>query len=208
MTNISKRIALYCRVSTTDQSTGTQLEDLRRYARVKGLPIHAEYIDAGISGATAKRPALDRLMDDAKMRCFDTVLVWRFDRFARSTSHLLTALAEFRSLGIDFLSYHENLDTSTAMGSAMVTIVAAIAELERSIIRERVTAGVQRAMRTRKLAMRTWGRVPVEQAQPETLAKILQLRKDGLGYQRIGKAVGLSSATVRNVLKRQEDLAA
>lgn len=208
MTNNSKSIALYCRVSTQDQHTGMQLEDLRRYATARGLTIYAEYIDESISGAVAKRPALDRLMDDARKRRFDGVLVWRFDRFARSTTHLLTALEEFKSLGIDFFSYHENLDTSTAMGAAMFTIVAAIAQLERSIMKDRVTAGVQRAMRTRKLEGKTWGRVPVDQAQPETLATILKLRKDGLGCHLIGKAVGLSSRTVWKVLQRNTAAAA
>ena len=99
------RVALYCRVSTSDQSTESQLLDLRRYVTDRSWQSYKEYCDNGISGTKDSRPALDQLMDDAKKRKFDIVLVWRFDRFARSTRHLINALEEFRSLGIDFVSY-------------------------------------------------------------------------------------------------------
>ena len=139
------RVAIYCRVSTLDQSTDSQLLDLRRYTRERGWNIFKEYCDNGISGTTESRPALNRLMDDAKKRKFDVVLVWRFDRFARSTRHLINALEEFRNLGIDFVSYQENIDTSSPLGSAIFTIISAVAQLERDIIAERVKAGLRRA---------------------------------------------------------------
>ena len=131
-----KKVALYYRVSTADQSITMQQADLRRYAKARGLTIYKEYSDEGVSGTKAKRHSLDRLMDDARKRHFDVVGVWRFDRFARSTKHLVTALEEFQHLSIDFISYSENIDTSSPMGKAMFTVVAAIAELEHSIIKE------------------------------------------------------------------------
>jgi len=138
-------VALYCRVSTTDQSTESQLLDLRRYTSDRGWIIFNEYLDEGISGTKDKRPALDQLMADSKKRRFDTVLVWRFDRFARSTKHLILAMEEFKNLGIDFVSYQENIDTSSPLGGAIFTIISAVAELERDIIAERVKAGLRRA---------------------------------------------------------------
>lgn len=107
--------------------------DLRQYAMARGLTVR-EYVDAGFSGAKQSRPALDRLMDDARKRQFDCVLVWRFDRFARSTKHLLLALEEFRSLGVQFISYQENIDTTSPLGQALFTIVSAVA-----IVRKRLS---------------------------------------------------------------------
>ncbi len=143
--NSTPRVALYARVSTTDQSTDSQLLDLRRYVRERGWNIFREYVDEGISGSKDSRPALNELMNDAKKRKFSVVLVWRFDRFARSTKHLILALEEFKSLGIDFVSYQENIDTSSPLGSAIFTIISAVAQLERDIIAERVKAGLRRA---------------------------------------------------------------
>jgi DNA invertase Pin-like site-specific DNA recombinase len=141
----SKRVGIYKRISTVDQSVGMQDADLKRYCEQRGLEVYKVYCDEGISGAKDRRPALDQLMNDARKRKFDIVLVWRFDRFARSTKHLITALEEFRHCGIEFISYQENIDTSSPMGKAMFTIVAAVAELERGIIAERVTAGLRNA---------------------------------------------------------------
>ena len=195
-----KRVALYYRVSTADQSITMQQADLRRYAKARGLTLYKEYSDEGVSGTKAKRPALDRLMDDARKRRFDVVGVWRFDRFARSTKHLVTALEEFQHLSIDFISYSENIDTASPMGKAMFTIVAAIAELEHSIITERVTAGVRQAITKRK----SWGRRPVEAVDPTISTTVLRLKRQGLGCHRIGHKLGLSSRTVWKVLQRQK----
>jgi len=139
------RVALYARVSTTDQSTDSQLLDLRRYVSERGWQSFKEYCDNGISGTKDSRPALNELMNDARKRRFDMVLVWRFDRFARSTRHLINALEEFKNLRIDFVSYQENIDTSSPLGGAIFTIISAVAQLERDIIAERVKAGLRRA---------------------------------------------------------------
>ncbi len=192
-----KRLAIYCRVSTSDQDVDMQLQDLRRYAESRGLEVVQEFTDSGISGAARKRPALDRLMDAARKRQFDSVAVWRFDRFARSTKHLLDALDEFRHLGIDFVSYQENLDTSSPLGEAIFTIVAAVAQLERNIIIERVRAGVAKARPTRKY----WGRVPIEVKEPKKAEVMERLRKEGKSIHVIAREVGLSSRTVWRVLK-------
>lgn len=141
----SPRAALYARVSTNEQDPDLQLADLRRTAEQRGWTVAGEYIDQGISGAKASRPDLDRLMEAARARKIDVVAVWRFDRFARSTQHLLVALEEFRALGVDFVSVREAIDTSTPMGKMVFTLIAAVAEMEREMIRERVQAGVDRA---------------------------------------------------------------
>jgi len=187
-----KRAALYYQVSTSDQSTAMEEGGLRRFAKARGFTVYDEYKDAAISGATKSRPALDRLTDDARKRRFDVVLVWRFDRFARFTMHLLSALNEFRHLSIDLISYNENMDTSSPMGEAMFTVAAAIAKLERDIIRERVTAGVRQAMKKR----RSWGRRRIEDTDPALCTQILDLRRQGLGLVAIGKRIGVSSRTV------------
>ena len=145
-TNRSLRAALYARVSTTGhgQDVGLQLEELRQVAAQRGWTA-TEFIDDGVSGSTDSRPALDRMMADARAGRLDLIAVWRFDRFARSTRHLLVACEELRGAGVDFLSLREQVDTSTPMGRAMFTIIAAINELEKDILRERVVAGVRRA---------------------------------------------------------------
>ena len=152
-----------------------------------------EYVDEGISGTRSTRPALDRLMADARRRKFDTVAVWRFDRFARSTKHLVAALEEFKHLGIDFVSYQENLDLGSPMGEAMFTIIAAIAKLERDIIAERVKSGLRRA---RKEGTRL-GR---PKAKLNRL-KAARLKSQGLSVRAIAKELGCSSATVHRCLK-------
>ena len=128
---MTKRVAIYVRVSTKDQSVDMQLNDLERYSKERSLSVFKMYKDNGVSGTKETRPALSQLMDDAKKRKFDIVLVWRFDRFARSTKHLVTALYEFRNLGIDFISYQENIDTSSPLGEAIFTIISAMSKLER-----------------------------------------------------------------------------
>src|SRR6267154_5133697 len=141
------RTALYARVSTSDkgQDPEVQLRELREYCQRRGFTIDGEYVDVGVSGSKDSRPELNKLMLDAAKRKFDAVVVWRFDRFARSVSHLLRALETFRSVGIEFVSYSEAIDTSTAVGKMTFTVLGAVAELERSLIIERVRAGVRNA---------------------------------------------------------------
>src|SRR5439155_17902363 len=149
---MSKRVALYARISTVTkgQDVETQLIPLRQWAELKGYSVFREYIDVGISGSKERRPALDLLMNDARHHRFDILAVARFDRFARSVKHLLTALATFESLQIDFISLSESIDTTTPMVKAVFTILGAIAELERNLIRERVIAGMDRSRRQGK----------------------------------------------------------
>jgi DNA invertase Pin-like site-specific DNA recombinase len=148
-----KRAALYMRVSTKGhgQTTETQALALRDYVGHRGFEIVHEYRDEGISGSKDSRPALDRLMKDARGRKFDVVVVARFDRFARSVSHLLRALEEFSHLGVDFVSLSESIDTSTPMGKMIFTVLGAVAELERNLIKERVHMGISRARKQGKI---------------------------------------------------------
>jgi len=187
------RVALYARVSTTDQSTDSQLLDLRRYIRERGWDIFKEYVDEGISGTKDSRPALNELMNDAKKRKFDVVLVWRFDRFARSTRHLINALEEFKNLRIDFVSYQENIDTSSPLGSAIFTIISAVAQLERDIIAERVKAGLRNAVEAGKQLGRPRGTSLDVEA-------IHRLKSEGLSFLQIAKRVGTSKSSVARVL--------
>lgn len=141
------RVVLYARVSTVNhgQDVGLQLDELRRVAQQRGWQVAGEYVDEGISGSKESRPALDKLMAAARGGKIDLVAVWRFDRFARSTQHLLSALDEFRSLGVDFISVREAVDTSSPVGKVLFTLIAAISEFEKALIIERVKAGVARA---------------------------------------------------------------
>jgi len=147
------RVAIYARVSTLNgQDPQLQTRELREYADRRGWKLAGEYVDIGISGSKEKRPQLDRLMADAHKRKFDVVCVWRFDRFARSVSHLLKALETFKALGIDFVSYSEQMDTSTPAGKMVFTVLGAVAELERSLIVERVIGSlIQHRYRTPQL---------------------------------------------------------
>lgn len=145
MANAPVRVAIYGRVSTASQHPETQLSELKRYAEAREWTVTAELVDVGISGAKERRPALDQLMALARKRKIDAVLVWRFDRFARSVKHLVSALEEFQALGVDFVSLSESVDTSTPSGKMLFHVMAAVAEFERSLIRERVVAGIARA---------------------------------------------------------------
>jgi DNA invertase Pin-like site-specific DNA recombinase len=142
-----RRAALYVRVSTNDQSTDAQESELRDYAKNRGWLVHEVYKDKGISGAKAQRPALTKLFADCRKRAVDVLVVWKFDRFARSLKQLVGALEEFRALGIDFVSCTEAVDTSIPTGELIFQIFGAIAQFERSLIAERVKAGIAQAKR-------------------------------------------------------------
>src|ERR1700737_832318 len=141
------RVAIYARVSTANngQDPTMQTRELREYCERRGWTVAGEYVDVGISGTKEKRPELDHLMADAHRRKFDGVIVWRFDRFARSVSHLLRALETFNALGIAFVSLSEQMDTTTPTGKMVFTVLGAVAELERSLIAEGVRAGLRNA---------------------------------------------------------------
>jgi DNA invertase Pin-like site-specific DNA recombinase len=187
------RVGVYARVSTSEQNSENQLIDLRRYAEQRGWKLQKEYVDHGVSGAKDSRPALDALMQDARRRKLDVVLVVKFDRFARSARHLLNALDEFRSLGIDFCSLYDAVDTTTPYGKAMFTIAGAMAELERELIRQRVRNGVQKARERGKRLGRPRLYVDAD--------RIRTMRKEGCSINAIRKALKLSWLVVAQVLK-------
>ena len=187
------KIVLYARVSTDGQDPEVQLQALRAHTTQRGWTIVEEFVDHGYSGAKEKRPALDRMMKAAWTAKFQAVLVWRFDRFARSVKHLITALEHFRSLNINFISLQEQFDTSTPIGHAMFTIIGAMAQLERDIIRERVKAGLDRA-RSRGVRL---GR-PLAQANPNEVAV---LKQQGLSLPEIAKRLRCSRSTVKRRLR-------
>ena len=188
------KVAIYARVSTSHQGVDLQLSDIRDYCERRGWEITREYVDVGISGVKEKRPELDALLDNAHRRYFDTVVVWRFDRFARSTKHLLSALEEFRSLGIQFISYQENIDTSSPVGQALFTMVSAVAQLERDLIRERVVAGLRNAKSKGKRLGRP--------SKVKDSSVITRFRSEGQSYRQIAKALGVSPATVYAIEKK------
>ncbi|MCP4933641.1 MAG: recombinase family protein [bacterium] len=166
---LKNRTALYMRISTPDQKPDLQIDNLREYSRRADLKIVHEYLDIAVSGRKQGRPRLNALMKAARAHEFDRVLVWKFDRFARSTKHLLSALDEFNYLGICFISVQDQIDTSSPMGKAMFTIIGAMAELESSLISERVTAGMKAA----KARGRRLGRPPIStllRGEAESLA--------------------------------------
>jgi DNA invertase Pin-like site-specific DNA recombinase len=183
------KVALYARVSTEGQNPEAQLAALRSHVANRGWEIVEEFVDRGYSGAKERRPALDRMLKAAWAGKFQTVLVWRFDRFARSVKHLITALEQFRHLNINFISLQEQFDTSTPIGQAMFTIIGAMAQLERDIIRERVKAGLDRA---RAQGIRL-GR-PSAEADPD---QIFLLKQQGLSLKEIADQLHCSRSTVR-----------
>ena len=203
-----KRACLYLRVSTAskskrgdasafDQDPAVQEQPLRELLVQRGWALHQVYSDRA-SGAKERRPGLDALMADARRGAFDVVVVWRFDRFARSVKQLVLALEEFRSLGIDFVSHQEALDTSTPMGKAMFTIIAAMAELERSVIRERVVAGLEYARHRGTRSGRGIGR-PRKVFRRDQVA---ELRRRGVPWREIARTLGVGVGTVRRAVQQ------
>ena len=188
-----KKAAIYARVSTHDQDPDMQLMALRDYAEKRNFNVYKEYVDY-TSGKNNDRVGLNQLFEDVRKRKLDIVLVWKFDRFARSTKDLVTALDEFNNLGIDFISYQENIDTTSALGKAIFTIIAAIAEFEKEIIVDRVKAGLQKA----RLKGVRLGRKPVAK---ETHIKLHRLRKKGLSIRQIAKKLKLSIGVISKYLK-------
>jgi len=187
------RVAVYARVSTLGkgQDTEVQLRELREYVSRRGWQLAGEYVDVGISGAKERRPQLDRLVADAHRCRFDAVAVWRFDRFARSVSHLLHALETFKALGIEFVSLSEQVDTSTPTGKMVFTVLGAVAELERSLIVERVKAGLRNARAKGKRL----GRPPKDL----DTGIVFALRREGLGWRAIAKQLGVGVGTLYRV---------
>lgn len=201
MKNKNLRAALYSRISTVDkgQEINMQADELRAYAAARNWEV-IEYSDKGISGAKDNRPGLNQLMRDAKARRFDVVLCWRLDRFGRSLKHLLTALDEFNSMGISFVSLRDSIDFSTAAGKLMFSIVGAFAEFERGILRERVKAGMLHARNVKKIHI---GRKPTA---PVYLARIIDLfEKEKGSVRQIAHKVNIPRATVQRTLKQYRE---
>ena len=190
----SKLIAIYCRTSTDKQTTGleAQRRSLEDYCRNKGITNYLVFEDSGVSGSKSSRPQLDKLMDEVRIGNIDTVLVYSFSRFARSTQFLINALEEFAKLGVNFISLSENVDLSTALGRAMFTIISAIATLERELIREKVLCGLANAKAN-----------GIRLGRKKTLndALIRELHSKGYKHSEIALLVKCHPSTISKILK-------
>jgi DNA invertase Pin-like site-specific DNA recombinase len=190
------KAAIYARVSTANngQDPKMQTRELEEYCRRRVWEISGVYVDNGAHGDQESRPALNRLMADAHRRRFDAVAVWKFDRFARSVSHLLRALETFKTLGIDFVSFSEQVDTSTPTGKMVFTVLGAVAELERSLICERVRAGLRNARAKGKRLGRP--RVSADST------RIAHLRAQGRSRSAIARELGIGKTTAMRAFAR------
>ena len=191
-----KRAAIYARVSTNGQTTDNQLRELRKVAKRHDWKISGEYVDHGVSVAKGrdKRPELDKLLKAANRREFDIIMAWSVDRLGRSLQHLVGLLDDIHAKGVDLYLHQQNIDTSTPSGKAMFQMAGVFAEFERSMIQERVRAGLERAREQGKVL----GRPKVS---PRTEALILRKRAEGLGILKIAKEVGVGTSVVQRVLK-------
>ena len=185
-----KSVAVYMRVSTKEQELTTQDSVLTDYCKKREWNIYKKYTDRGISGAKDSRPELNKLKKDAKRKKFDIVLVYRYDRFARSTQHLINSLADFESLDIDFVSYNEGIDTTTPQGKLFFTMVSGFAEFERNIIRERVKDGVARAIKEKG----TWGRRKIKFNEHYAKKEV----DKGRSIRSVAKELGINHQTLYN----------
>lgn len=189
------KTAIYARISTNieKQDLDTQLLPLKEYCKQRGWSIAEIYTDE-ISGSKESRPSLDRLMTDAHKRKFDAVLVFRFDRFSRSTKQLVNSLETFRSLGVNFISYQESIDTSTPAGQMMFTMISAFAQFERSIIQERVKAGIAKARQKGKILGR-----PKRKITETQMEKIQELRKQDFSIREIATQTGINKTKIGTI---------
>ena len=183
--------ALYCRVSTADQTTENQVLELKKVADKMGWTVTDTFTDV-ISGAKNKRPGLDALMKGVTRKDFDVVMCWDVSRLGRSLPHLVTLLEEFHSKKVDLYLHVQGIDTTTPSGKAMFQMMGVFAEFERSLIQERIKAGLDRARSQGKRL----GRPPVP---PIQIQKIKRLRNEGLPYRKIAKRTGLSVCTVHRL---------
>ena len=191
-----RRAALYARVSTGEdrQTPETQLRHLREYAERRGFSVAGEYVDEGSGRSEEGRPAYQRLREGARRRAFDIVLVWRYDRFARSTQALVNALKEFQALGVDFISHQEQIDTTTPQGEMVFGFMASLAQFESSLISERVKAGMQRAKEEGKHV----GRPPIPE---DTQEKVRQLYDQDVSINQIAERLDIAYGTAWNYVQ-------
>lgn len=194
------RAAIYARVSTSNgQDPAMQIQELKEYCKLRDWIIYDEYVDRGISGASDSRPQLDRLMADAHRRRFDIVAVWKFDRFARSVSHLLRALETFRSIKVHFVSMTEQIDTSTPAGVMVFTVLGAVSALEKSLIAERVKAGL-RAAKTKGTRL---GRPPLKTLSATEIRQLRRERRKGrVSFSALAKKFGTTTWTAYYLCQR------
>jgi putative DNA-invertase from lambdoid prophage Rac len=198
------KVAVYARVSTTDQHCQVQLTELRRYTEARGWEIAQEYIDQGVSGAKSSRPALNHLMQDALTRQIDTIVVYKIDRFGRSVRDLVNNIESLSAAGVRFIAITQGIDTdaSNPASKLLLHILSAIAEFERELIRERVTAGLKAAKQRGTRSGRAIGR-PVNVFDRE---KARQLKQDGLSLRQIASQLGVPTATVMRGLRAIRDV--
>jgi len=191
------KTALYARVSTGNgqQDPEMQLAELRQFAAARGWTVAGEYIDQGVSGSKDRRPQLDRLMTAARQRKIDVILVWKLDRFARSLKHLVCALSDFESLGVQFVALRDNLDLTTPAGRLMTQMIGAFAEFERSLIQERVRAGLRNARAKGK-------RLGRPQRTDVTAGQIRELREAGKSWRGISHELAVPLTTVVEISRR------
>jgi DNA invertase Pin-like site-specific DNA recombinase len=201
----SQRVALYARVSTTQgQDVGLQLDELREAAARRGWSVVREYVDEGVSGARSSRPALDRLLEEAQAGKFELVAIWKLDRLARSVTHLLNMTESFNQWGVGLISLRDaHVDTTTPTGRFTLQILGAVAELERSLIRERVIAGVQRARASGKHCGR-----PRRETSEKSLDAARALLDQGWSWRATAEAVGMQKDTLRRRLQESAPAAA
>jgi DNA invertase Pin-like site-specific DNA recombinase len=196
-----RRVAIYGRVSTNSgQNPEMQIRELRAYCKNRSWKIVGEFVDSGVSGGTDSRPQLNTMMADAHLRRFDVVAVWDFSRFARSTSHLLRALETFSSLGIEFVSLREQIDTGAPTGKMVFTILGSVAELERSLIGERVRAGLRNA----KAKGTRLGRPPLRDFSPADIRQLRRERRGGMSFKRLARKFNTSVWTAFALCKHKD----
>jgi DNA invertase Pin-like site-specific DNA recombinase len=198
MNGNKNRVGIYVRVSTAGQSTKAQEVELRHYAQRRGWQVQRVYSDS-VSGAKEKRPALNELLADCRRRRLDIVLVWKFDRFARSVKQLVTTLQEFHDLSIDFTSLTEQVDTTTAMGKMTFHVLGAVAELERSLIAERTVAGLREARRRGRVLGR-----PRVKLNSDLVARIKADRISGrMSFRKLAKTHGVTLWSIQRLAQNQ-----
>jgi DNA invertase Pin-like site-specific DNA recombinase len=195
MTTPNKIVAIYARVSTDKQKVDMQLRELRDYVARSDWTIFEEFIDKNATGGNTKRPAFQAMLDAARKKKFNSLLVWKLDRLSRSLKDLILTLDELGSLGIDFVSYDNNLDTLTPTGKLVFQIVGAVAEFEKDIIRERVIAGLA----TARAKGKRLGRPPLA---PHLYDQALKMRAEGLSLKEIGKILGIDEGTIRKRMNK------
>ena len=188
-----KRATIYARVSTREQNVDMQLIDLRGYAKARDLNVIQEYVDYA-SGSKNDRENYQKLFNDVRKRKTDIVLVWKFDRFARSTKELINALEEFKNLGVDFISFKENIDTSTHMGKILFTIISAFSEFEKAVLRERVISGMDKA----RAKCIEFGRPKIPEFK---IKEVLEMKANGADYKEICKKLGISKSAYYKIVK-------